>query len=306
MTLTELRYVITVAKTLHFGRAADACFVSQPTLSVGIRKLEEELGVRIFERNRNEVLITPEGQQLVDQASRVLEAANTFKDIAAAQSDPIGKQIRLGVIYTVGPFLVPALINQLKRAVPDTSLVIRENFTDALAEEMKRGEIDAAILSEPFEEPAFASIPLYDEEFLVVSPGDHSFAKARSVAPGKLEDENLILLAARNCFRDQVLHFCPECNPGQQSQVSQAMLEGSSLNTIVQMVATGAGITVIPATWQVDKALDKLLAVKPFTKPKPQRRVSLYYRRTFGKPQAIRCLVEAVRAAKFKNVNYLS
>ena len=153
MTLTELRYIVAVARHRHFGKAAEACFVSQPTLSVAVRKLEEELGIRLFERSHSDVLVTETGATIVAQAETVLHAAEGVRGIAEAARDPLGRQLTLGVIYTVGPYLVPRLIPGLKRHAPHLSLVVKENFTDALAAQLKRGELDAAIMSLPFADP---------------------------------------------------------------------------------------------------------------------------------------------------------
>jgi DNA-binding transcriptional LysR family regulator len=170
MTLTELRYIVAVARHRHFGKAAEACFVSQPTLSVAVRKLEDELGVRLFERSHNDVLVTDIGRAIVAQAETVLGAADTVKVIAEAARDPLGRELRLGVIYTVGPYLVPRLIPGLKQHAPHMALVVQENFTDALAAALKRGELDAVIMSLPYADPQLLSRPLYDEPFNVALP----------------------------------------------------------------------------------------------------------------------------------------
>lgn len=301
MTLTELRYIVAVARHRHFGKAAEACFVSQPTLSVAVRKLEEELGVRLFERSHNDVLVTDIGKALVAQAEQVLSAAEGVKAIAEAARDPLGRELRLGVIYTVGPYLVPRLIPGLKQHAPHMALVVQENFTDALAAALKRGELDAVIMSLPYSDPQLLSRPLYDEPFNVALPAGHPLAKKKRIAPADLATDTLLLLGARNCFRDQVMEICPV---GPKVGALQKTLEGSSLETICQMVAMGAGLTILPSTMRINEDLAAHLVVRPFVAPAPARTIAVFYRRGFARPQVIQCLATVVREAKLKGVDY--
>ena len=301
MTLTELRYIVAVARQRHFGKAAEACFVSQPTLSVAVRKLEEELGVRLFERSHSDVLVTDVGATIIAQAETVLNAADGVKEIAEAARDPLGRELKLGVIYTVGPYLVPRLIPGLKQHAPNMSLVVKENFTDALAAQLKRGELDAAIMSPPYVDPQLLSRPLYDEAFHVALPAGHPLAKKKRLAPADLAADTLLLLGARNCFRDQVLEICPL---GPSMGALQKTLEGSSLETICQMVAMGAGVTILPSTMRINDDLAQHLLVRPFVAPQPTRTIAVFYRRGFARPQVIQCLASVVREAKLKGVDY--
>lgn len=306
MTLTELRYIVAVARHRHFGKAAESCFVSQPTLSVGVRKLEEQLGLRLFERSRADVIVTPAGERIVAQAAVVLQAAAELEAIAAAAKDPLGEQLVLGVIYTIGPYLVPRLIPGLKKLAPRLSLVVKENFTDALAGELKRGELDAAIMSLPLDDPALIARPLYDEPFQVAMPADHRLASSKQVTPADLSEETMLLLGARNCFREQVVEICPGCGAGGgvSGAALQKTLEGSSLDTICQMVAMGAGITILPSTMRISEDLKDHLSTRPFADPAPVRRVAIFYRRGFARPQLIHTLAEAVRGAMLPGVHY--
>ncbi len=306
MTLTELRYIVAVARHLHFGKAAEACFVSQPTLSVGVRKLEEELGVRLFERSRSDVIVTPAGTAIVEQAQDVLRAVEGIRETADAARDPLGHELALGVIYTIGPYLVPRLITSLRQRAPQLALRVREDFTDALAAQLKRGDIDAAIMSLPYSDPQLVSRALYEEPFKVAMPADHPLARHKRIKPADLEDETVLLLGARNCFRDQVIEACPACaDPSRREPGSlQKTLEGSSLDTICQMVATGAGITVLPQTMRISEDLDELLTIRPFTRPIPTRTVAVFYRRGFARPEVINCITEAVREADIDGVRY--
>ena len=307
MTLTELRYVVAIARHRHFAHAAEACFVSQPTLSVAVRKLEEELNVRLFERSRSEVLITPIGEAIVRQAELVLREAAQITDIADAAQDPLGSTLRLGVIYTIGPYLVPHLIPALKTIAPKLNLVVRENFTDQLAEELVHGQLDIAIMSLPFSHPRLVSRPLYDEPFHVALPASHPLAKRKRIPAERLDDERLLLLGARNCFRDQVIEICPSCIDTRDRKPDdiQSMLENSSLETICQMVAAGAGVTVLPATTRLTEPLGNQLAIRRFAKPEPFRSVAAFYRRGFARPQLVQTLAEAIRQTKLAEIQMM-
>jgi LysR family hydrogen peroxide-inducible transcriptional activator len=300
VTLTELRYIVALARERHFGRAAEACFVSQPTLSVGIKKLEDELGVTLFERSASEVALTPIGERIVEQASKVLEEAAAVKELAVHGKDPLSGPLRLGAIYTIGPYLLPHLIPILHKKAPRMPLLIEETFTAKLAEKLKQGELDAIIISLPFEEPGVVTVPLYDEPFEVALPMDHAWKKRKSVPVEDLATENLLLLGSGHCFRDQVMKACPALNRTAGGAGSmQQTLEGSSLETIRHMVASGAGITVLPCTAVgASGAEGRLLAFRPFARPAPSRRVALAWRKSFTRPEAIEVLRQAVLACR--------
>jgi len=297
MTLTELRYVVAVARERHFGRAADACFVSQPTLSIGIKKLEEELGVSIFERASNEISLTHVGEQIVAQAARILEEAASIKTIAQQSGDPLGHPLRLGAIYTVGPYLLPQIIPLLRESAPAMQLIVQESYTGDLRELLKRGKLDVIIISLPFSEPGVVTQALYDEPFQLAMPADHPWTKEKTIAPERLGDETVLLLGAGHCFRDQVLKICPSLGNTQTASGIQQTLEGSSLETIRYMVTSGVGMTVLPSTACVPtREENRMLAFRPFDQPAPMRRVALAWRKSFPRPQA----VEAVRQAILK------
>jgi LysR family hydrogen peroxide-inducible transcriptional activator len=210
MTLTELRYIVAVARERHFGRAAEACFVSQPTLSVAVKKLEEELDVKIFERGGNEVSVTPLGEAIVRQAQQVIEQAGAIKEIARRGKDPLAGPLRLGIIYTIGPYLLPDLVKQTIARSPQMPLMLQENFTARLLDMLRTGELDCAILAEPFPDAGLAIAPLYDEPFMVAVPRTHALARRKSVSAEELKRETLLLLGTGHCFRDHVLEVCPE------------------------------------------------------------------------------------------------
>jgi len=295
MTLTELRYIVALARERHFGRAAEKCFVSQPTLSVAVKKLEEELGVILFERAPNEVRTTDIGARVVAQAERVLSETAQVAEIAAAGKDPLTGPLRLGCIYTIGPYLLPRLVPLLKESAPGMPLIIEENFTARLVEKVKSSELDVAVLALPIEEPGLVAQPVYDEMFRVLLPVASSLCSHKKITAEDLVGDQLLMLGPGNCFRDQVLDLCARAEAG----ASPHILEGSSLETIRHMVASGVGMTVMPAS-AVDgiEARDPLLRVRPFADPQPTRRVGLVWRNSFPRFQAIDILRKAVIGSK--------
>ncbi|OGA56029.1 MAG: LysR family transcriptional regulator [Betaproteobacteria bacterium RIFCSPLOWO2_12_FULL_67_28] len=303
MTLTELRYIVAVARERHFGHAAESCFVSQPTLSVAIKKLEQELGVALFERGPGEVSVTPVGQRIVEQAQRVLEDASRIRDLAASGHDPLAGTLRLGAIHTIGPYLLPRLVPILRRTVPAMQLHLQESFTHRLAESLKQGEVDVIVVALPFAEPGCTTLALYDEPFLVALPQGHRWEKRRQISADELNKESLLLLGEGHCLRDQVLEFC-----GSQSRGGLARsLEGGSLETIRQMVAGGVGVTVLPSTSIASGGgADALIRIRPFAKPAPQRRVALAWRKSFPRPQAIEAIRGAILACGLPGITKLA
>jgi LysR family hydrogen peroxide-inducible transcriptional activator len=306
VTLTELRYVVAVAREKHFGRAAETCFVSQPTLSVAVKKLEEELGVTLFERGPGEVSVTPAGAKIVEQAQRVLEEALRIREIAAAGKDPLAGPLRLGAIYTIGPYLLPKLIPILRRTAPAMQLLIQENFTHRLAEELKSGEVDVILVALPFEQPGVATRAVYDEPFLVAVPKGHPWEGRKRVTSEELARESLLLLGEGHCFRDQVLEICHTVRGRERSALAKT-LEGGSLETIRQMVAGGVGVTVLPATsTAAGSGAGDLIRILPFARPVPSRRVVLAWRRSFPRPEAIEVLRKSVLACNLPQVEKLA
>lgn len=307
MTLTELRYIVAVARERHFGRAAAACFVSQPTLSVAIKKLEDELGASLFERGKGEVKMTPVGERIVVQAKRVLEEVEGVKRIAKQEHDQLDGPLRLGAIYTVAPYLLPQLIPILHKQAPKMPLVIEENYTARLRERLLQGDLDAIIISLPFAGPGITVRALYDEPFMVVLPASHPWRERAAIGVKELAGETVLMLGAGNCFRDQLLGVCPECQRSAAADDPLARAtEGSSLETIRHMVASGLGITVLPCTATgADKYAQRLLVLKRFKPPVPKRRVALAWRGGFYRPQAIDALDRAVRACKLSGVEWV-
>ncbi|MDM7462361.1 MAG: hydrogen peroxide-inducible genes activator [Tepidimonas taiwanensis] len=317
MTLTELKYVVAVARERHFGRAAEACFVSQPTLSVAIKKLEEELEVKIFERSASEVTVTPLGEEIVRQAQVVLEQAAAIKEIAKRGKDPLAGPLRLGLIYTIAPYLLPDLVKQVIERARQMPLILQENFTAKLLEQLRLGEIDAAILAEPFPDTNLAVAPLYDEPFVAVVPRDHPLAKRDSITAEELKRETMLLLGNGHCFRDHVLQVCPEfARFSDTAEGIQKSFEGSSLETIKHMVAAGMGVTLVPRLSVPKGALDPAqrdavgdaayVRYIPFAGEPPTRRVVLAWRRSFTRYEAIAALRNAIYACELPGCKRLT
>jgi LysR family hydrogen peroxide-inducible transcriptional activator len=306
MTLTELRYIVAVARERHFGRAAEACFVSQPTLSVAIKKLEEELDVKIFERGSSEVSMTPLGEAIVRQAQQVLEQAQGIREIAERGKDPLAGALRLGIIYTIGPYLLPELVKHAIEHTPQMPLMLQENFTVKLLDMLRTGELDCAIMAEPFPDAGLAVAPLYDEPFMVAVPKNHPLAKRKKISADELKRETMLLLGTGHCFRDHVLEVCPEyARFSSDTEGIKKSFEGSSLETIKHMVASGMGITVVPRLSVPDEPQTHLRFIA-FETLVPTRRVVLAWRRSFTRYEAIAALRNAVYACDLPGVKRLT
>ncbi|MEN9472554.1 MAG: hypothetical protein RLZZ495_643 [Pseudomonadota bacterium] len=311
MTLTELKYIVAVARERHFGKAAEACHVSQPTLSVAIKKLEEELNVKLFERSAGEVGVTLLGEEIVQQAKMVLEQAAAIKDIAKRGKDPLMGTLKLGVIYTIAPYLLPDLVRQVLHQMPQMSLVLQETFTVNLLEMLRTGEIDCAILAEPFPDAGLAVAPLYDEPFVAVVPAGHRLADQKVVSSQELKKETLLLLGKGHCFRDHVLAVCPEfARFSSGTEGMQKSFEGSSLETMKHMVAAGMGITLVPRLGVPIESQDAMVRYLPIqddvTGQPPSRRVVLVWRRSFTRYEAIAALRNAIYACALTGVERVS
>lgn len=292
MTLTELRYVVTLARERHFGRAAERCHVSQPTLSVAVKKLEDELGIPLFERSKSSIRVTETGQRIIEQAQRVLDQVGVIRDMAQDGKNQLNSPLRVGAIYTIGPYLFPHLLPELRRGAPEMPLFIEENYTASLRQKLRHSDLDAIIIALPFEEPEVVTLPLYDEPFVVLLPAGHPLTAKDSLTAEELSKEQLLLLGPGHCFRDQVLESCPPLVEAVTRNANAAapslVTEGSSLETIRHMVASGLGITVLPLSAATAMQYhEDILAVRPFAAPVPFRTVALAWRVTFPRPKAI-------------------
>jgi len=297
MTLNELRYIVAVAQEKNFRRAAEKVFVSQPALSLAIQKLEEELGIQIFERSRTSVSFTPTGEMVVKQAQRVLEEVDQIRIVASQGKDQLIGTLKIGAIYTVGPYLLPELIPVLKHKAPKMPLEMEENTTANLQEQLVNGRLDAIIIALPFGGAGIATKPLYDEDFNVVVPLDHPWAKRKQIKTAELGTEKILLLNSGHCFSNQVKEVCSEFN----SSIGEIQ-QGNSLETIRNMVASGLGITVLPVSANSGKYHSKLTREIPFVAPAPARRIALAWRKSFARKRAIEVLAEAISATKIHGV----
>ncbi|MBQ0723797.1 MAG: hydrogen peroxide-inducible genes activator [Cycloclasticus sp.] len=290
MTLTELRYIVTLSHERHFGRAAEKCFVSQPTLSVAVKKLEGELNIAIFERSKSSVTPTPLGEKIIEQAKKVLIEARTIEELADSGKNQLTSPLKVGAIFTIGPYLFPHLVPQIHQQAPEMSLFIEESYTAVLRRQLREGELDAIIVALPFNEPDVITRPLYDESFVVVMQKDHELSKLTHIKPEMLPGQSLLLLGEGHCFRDQVLEMCPALSNQKGNQIG-SVTQGSSLETLKYMVATGLGITVLPKS-AVGNLDSNLITTRPFTHPAPSRTVALAWRASFPRGKAIDLLLD--------------
>ena len=306
MTLTELRYIVAVARERHFGRAAAACHVSQPTLSVAIKKLEDELGVAIFERGSSDITLSHIGERIVQQAQNTLESAETIRQLALHGKNQLAGPLRIGAIHTIGPYLFPELIPTLRNIAPDMPLIVEESYTAVLTEKLKRGELDVIIIALPYEEQGIVTLPIYDEPFVVLLPSSHPLTSRKTINSKNLQNENVLLLGKGHCFRDHVIESCPECipRPGLDSDMAHTV-EASSLETIRHMVVSGLGITVLPCTAAgAHSYSQRLVSIRRFVNPVPMRTVALAWRVSFPRPKVIDAIKQAMRDCNLSCIKY--
>jgi len=276
-TLTDLKYLIALSDEQHFAKAAQKCFISQPTLSIAIKKLEDNLGISIFERENHRVLITPAGDEIIKQARKIISEAQHLLDIVETNQNPFKQPIRLGAIFTIGPYVFPSLIHSIMQEEPRLQLIVEEGYTDNLTAKLINGELDALILATEAQHPELTQIKLHDDRLSVVCSKQHTLAAVTKIAPEDLKLERFLLLGLGNCFRDQVLQVCPECN--MNNQQSSSLITASSLETIKFMVAMNIGISILPAL--ALKNLPTEVKIKHLPKPVPSRTLNLVYRKNF-------------------------
>jgi LysR family hydrogen peroxide-inducible transcriptional activator len=293
MNLRDLRYLVALADERHFGRAAERCHVSQPTLSAQIRKLEEYLGVPLVERQPKRVSLTETGQKVVARARKLLLEADAIVEESKADSDPLGGTLKLALIPTVGPYLLPHVAGRLRRAMPRAKLLLYEYQTEPLLEKLRDGEIDLGIIALPFEHEGLEAAELFEEPFTLAVPANHPLAERERVRVEDLKDETLLLLEDGHCLRDHALEVCSRIGL-QDTQDYRA----TSLETLRQMVAAGHGVTLLPelaASTPVGTA--RGLRVKAFSRPAPARTIGAVWRKSTTRGQAIGTVVATIRAA---------
>jgi LysR family hydrogen peroxide-inducible transcriptional activator len=295
MNLRDLKYIIAVADTHHFGKAAERCFVSQPTLSGQIKKLEEELGVAIFERTNRSVEVTPVGEAILQYARQIMEQADAIQQLAQAHQDPLAGALRVGAIPTLSPYLMPLILLPLKKQHPRMQLVLSEELTDVLLGRLRNHEIDVALLATPVEEPDLDALPLFDEPFWVAYPREHAFYEKEKITRRDLDKENLLLLAEGHCLARQAMDVCHLKE--RQVQGDMADLRAASLETLIQLVSAGFGITLIPAlAMQGSWTTGSGVVAQPLTWPDASRRISLVYRHSFPRQAALQALADIIVA----------
>jgi LysR family hydrogen peroxide-inducible transcriptional activator len=294
MNLRDLKYVVAVAETHHFGKAAERCFVSQPTLSGQIRKLEDELGVAIFERTNRSVEITPVGESIVSHARDILEQVEVIEQLAQSHQDPLAGPLRIGAIPTLSPYLMPLILLPLKKQHPQMKLVLSEELTDILLKRLRNHEIDAALLATPVEEPDLETIPLFDEPFWIAYPRKHAFYTKEKITRTDLDDENLLLLAEGHCLAKQAMDVCHIQE--RESRGEMADLRAASLETLIQLVRAGFGVTLVPAlAMQGSWTTGAGVVAQPLDWPDASRRVSLVFRQSYPRRAALAALTSIIQ-----------
>jgi LysR family hydrogen peroxide-inducible transcriptional activator len=289
MTLQELRYLVALADTGHFGQAAEACFVSQSTLSTGLKKLEDFLGVIVFDRSLKRVAPTPIGREIVESARRIVEEAARIRELASYAQDPMDRTLHLGVIPTLGPYYLPHVLTRVRQAHPKLRLLLREEMTPHMLAHLAEGKLDAGLLALPVDNPSLEVRPLFVEPFLAAVPGGHALAKAKSVNIDELAAAGLLLLEEGHCLREQALDACHL--QGMKSEEIRA----TSLETLRQMVAMGLGVTLIPTLAGAGlNATGEQVVLKPISKPGAARTIGLVWRRRSAMAASIERLAETL------------
>lgn len=290
LTLRQLRYFEALSNHAHFGRAAEACAISQPALSVQIKELEENLGVRLFERSARQVRLTSFGEEFAKRTATILRSVDDLGDLARSAREGFTGRLRLGIIPTMAPYLLPNVIGHLTHAFPHLEIHVRETQTSKLMQELADGRLDTAILALPVSEPVFEETALFEEDFVLVRPG----ADAGQPVPDatELREMRLLLLEEGHCFRDQALSFC-----NIQSALPRESLDGSSLSTLVQMVGAGIGVTLIPEMAVGVETQSANVAIDHFSTPKPTRTVGMIWRKSSPLKDRLKQVSDIVRLA---------
>ena len=294
MTLSELRFVVSVAQEKNFRRAAAKSFVSQPALSLAIKKIENELGVLIFERNRMGISLTTVGEKIVNQAQIVLEEVDKIKAISVAERNTQQVEVIIGLIYSIAPYLLPSIIPLVKNSSPEIILEAEEDITTNLIKKLEEGSIDAAIIALPFVVPGIETQPLYDEPFKVLIPTKHPWNNKQKINAKELKNEKILLLDNTHCFSMQVREACPGISDKAEVQA------GTSLETIRNMVASNLGISILPQSATANNYSNDLINILPFESPIPFRRVAMAFRRGSSKQSSLVKIVKSITSVKEK------
>lgn len=280
MNIRDLKYLVALKEHGHFGKAADACFVSQPALSMQIKKLEEFLGVQLLERTNKSVMFTAIGESMLDRARLILQEADTMKSLAREAADPLGGELQLGIFPTLAPYLLPHVMPKLTKKFPRLSMFLLEEKTGVLLQKLQQGKVDAAIIALPVHDNSLVTVPLFEEEFFLAVPGKHKLAKRKIIKSEDIADQTLMLLEEGHCLREQALSFCYRINAAENQ-----CFRATSLETLRHMVASGLGMTLMPRL--ACQAKDGVTYI-PFRSPKPSRTIGLVWRATAAKQQAVK------------------
>ena len=294
MTLSELRFVVSVAQEKNFRRAAAKSFVSQPALSLAIKKIENELGVLIFERNRMGISLTTVGEKIVNQAQIVLEEVDRIKAISVVEKNTQQVEIKIGLIYSIAPYLLPSIIPLVKNSSPEIILEAEEDITTNLIKKLEEGSIDAAIIALPFVVPGIETQPLYDEPFKVLIPTKHPWNNKQKINAKELKNEKILLLDNTHCFSMQVREACPGISDKAEVQA------GTSLETIRNMVASNLGISILPQSATDNNYSNDLINILPFESPIPFRRVAMAFMLGSSKQSSLVKIIESITSVKEK------
>ncbi|QIG50762.1 LysR family transcriptional regulator [Nordella sp. HKS 07] len=288
ITIKQLRYFEALVRHSHFGRAADACAITQPAMSVQIRDLEESLGAELFERGARQVRLTSFGEEFALRVREILRSVDELADLARASQDRPTGRLRLGVIPTIAPYLLPTIIGNLTRAYEGLEIHVRETLTRKLIEELAEGRLDSAIVALPVSEPSLTEVALFAENFVLVRPGEDEGKPVPNAEA--LREMRLLLLEEGHCFRDQALSFC-----NMHTVRPRELLEGSSLSTLVQMVGAGIGVTLIPEMAVAVETRSAPVSVAHFKSPQPARTIGMIWRKTSPLGKQLKQISEVVR-----------
>ena len=288
--LKDLRYLVAVADTGHFGKAAERCFVSQPTLSAQLKKLEDYLGVPLIERQPRGALLTPAGSEIVERARQIIDASDEVVDIARNHKDPLAGRLRVAFLPTIGPYLLPIVVPKLRKALPRLDLMLYEYQTAPMLEKLRAGELDLGILALPIDIDGLVTRPLYDEPFVVAAPANHPLADKKQIRVEDLSGVTLLLLEDGHCLRDQALDVCNRIDAEEKQD-----FRATSIETLRQMVAAGAGVTLLPElATRGSHAAPRGLVLRPFVKPQPSRRIGAVWRKSSARQTAIQMVSDVI------------
>lgn len=299
MNLQQLEYIIAVEQEKNFVKAASKCFITQATLSMMIKKLEDELGLKIFDRSKQPVMPTREGQQIIDYAKRIIGEASMLKEFAGELKGEIAGELRLGVIPTLAPYLLPLFLKEISRKIPQMKIKIRELITEDIIRMIKHGEMDAGLLATPLHDPLIAEHPLFYEEFFAYAAQSEKLPQKKYILPAHIKPDHLWLLEEGHCMRNQLVNFC---SLKKQDETSSLYYEAGSIETLINLVDMGEGITILPRLATLRLSASQKKKLREFAPPKPAREISLITRLHFPRKKLLHKLMNEITASVKKNI----